>query len=137
MHAPPRNPEVPVITADRLPEADGFLFGVPTRFGTTPSQIKSLFDSCGKLWLSGALYGKFAGCFFSSGSQASGQETTALSCLPFFVHHGINFVPIGYKSGKLNDNSAVHGGGPWGAGTITDSDGKRLPSTLELEVSNV
>lgn len=55
MHAPPKNPDVPVITVDQLADADGFLFGVPTRFGTTPSQIKNLFDACGKLWLSGAL----------------------------------------------------------------------------------
>lgn len=33
-----------------------------------------------------------------------------------FVHHGISFVPIGYKSGKLGDNTAIHGGSPWGAG---------------------
>ena len=55
-------------------------------------------------------YGKFAGVFFSTGSQGSGQESTALTVLPFFAHHGINFVPIGYKCGKLGDNSAVHGG---------------------------
>ena len=55
MHAPPKASDVPVITVDQLPEADGFLFGVPTRFGTVPTQIKSLFDSCGKLWLTGAL----------------------------------------------------------------------------------
>jgi multimeric flavodoxin WrbA len=56
MHAPPKASDVPIITANELPEADGFLFGVPTRFGTTPSQIKALFDACGKHWLSGALY---------------------------------------------------------------------------------
>jgi NAD(P)H dehydrogenase (quinone) len=93
-----------------LTEADGFLFGVPTRFGTTPAQIKSFFDSAGKLWAEGALYGKFAGVFFSTGSQASGQETTALSCLPFFVHHGIRFVPLGYRNKKLMDLKEVHGG---------------------------
>lgn len=112
----------------------GFLFGVPTRFGTVPSQIKTLFDACGQLWMTGALYGKFAGTFFSTSSQASGQETTALSCLPFFVHHGINYVPIGYRCSRLIDNSAIHGGSPWGAGTITNPDGSRLPSDLELEV---
>jgi hypothetical protein len=41
-----------------------------------------IFYIKGKLWMTGALYGKFAGVFFSTGSQASGQETTALSCLP-------------------------------------------------------
>jgi len=135
MHAAPKATDVPVITPDQLAEADGFLFGVPTRFGTVPSQIKALFDGCGKLWMTGALYGKFAGVFFSTGSQASGQETTALSCLPFFVHHGISFVPIGYKSGKLGDNTAIHGGSPWGAGTITGADGSRQPSQLELDVA--
>lgn len=55
MHAPPKAADVPVITVDQLAEADGFLFGVPTRFGTVPTQIKSLFDACGKLWMSGAL----------------------------------------------------------------------------------
>lgn len=59
MHAPPKAADVPVITVDQLPEADGFLFGVPTRFGTVPTQIKSLFDSCGKLWFSGALWVSF------------------------------------------------------------------------------
>lgn len=135
MHAPPKTADVPVISVDQLPEADGFLFGVPTRFGTVPTQIKNLFDACGKHWLSGALYGKFAGTFYSTGSQASGQETTALSCLPFFVHHGINYVPIGYKCSKLGDNTAIHGGGPWGAGTITGADGSRMPSDLELDVN--
>ena len=38
MHAPPKNPDVPIITADQLPNADGYLFGVPTRFGTMPGE---------------------------------------------------------------------------------------------------
>ena len=29
----------------------------------------------------------------------------------------------------------IHGGGPWGAGTIAGSDGSRQPSQLELEVA--
>ncbi len=58
MHASPKNRDIPVIRADQLPEADGFLFGMPTRFGTMPAQIKALFDACGKHWLSDALYGK-------------------------------------------------------------------------------
>ncbi|KAJ2749101.1 hypothetical protein H4S06_004733, partial [Coemansia sp. BCRC 34490] len=29
---------VPEITAEKLVEADGFLFGFPTRFGTAPAQ---------------------------------------------------------------------------------------------------
>ena len=54
MHAPPKS-DVPVITAAQLAEADGILFGVPTRFGSTPQQIRSLLDATGGLWMSGAL----------------------------------------------------------------------------------
>ncbi len=31
MHAPPKITDVPVITTQELPEADGYLFGLPTR----------------------------------------------------------------------------------------------------------
>jgi NAD(P)H dehydrogenase (quinone) len=58
MHAPPKNKNIPIIRPDQLPEADGFLFGMPTRFGTAPTQIKALFDACGGHWLSDALIGK-------------------------------------------------------------------------------
>jgi NAD(P)H dehydrogenase (quinone) len=42
---------VPVITPNQLSEADGILFGVPTRFGMIPAQMKAFFDSCGQLWV--------------------------------------------------------------------------------------
>ena len=58
MHAPPKSKHVPIIRADQMPEADGFLFGIPTRFGTMPAQMKALFDACGGHWLSDALIGK-------------------------------------------------------------------------------
>jgi multimeric flavodoxin WrbA len=58
MHAPSKINDIPVIRPDQLPEADGFLFGMPTRFGTAPTQMKNLFDACGAHWLSDALIGK-------------------------------------------------------------------------------
>lgn len=45
MHAPPKDADIPVITASQLAEADGLIFGIPTRFGMVPAQIKTLFDS--------------------------------------------------------------------------------------------
>ena len=59
MKAPPKDETVPIITADQLPEADGILFGMPTRFGMVPAQMKALFDSCGQLWLHGKLFKNF------------------------------------------------------------------------------
>ena len=55
MHAPPKDADVPVIKVEQLAEADGVLFGVPTRFGSMPAQIKSLFDACEQLWYTGGL----------------------------------------------------------------------------------
>ncbi|KAI0495150.1 hypothetical protein KFK09_025299 [Dendrobium nobile] len=55
--APPKS-DVPVITASELPEADGFIFGFPTRFGMMAAQFKAFFDSTGGLWRTQQLAGK-------------------------------------------------------------------------------
>lgn len=136
MNASSKSAHIPVIETSQLSVPDGFLFGFPTRFGTAPAQLKTLFDSCGQHWLNGTLYGKFAGTFFSTATIGGGQETTALSCLPFFVHHGIRYVPLGYKNKELNNNKIIHGGSPWGAGTLSDSDNNRLPNQLEIELAH-
>lgn len=56
MKAPPKNSTVPIITPELLAQADGFLIGMPTRFGMAPAQVKALFDSCGQLWMNKKLY---------------------------------------------------------------------------------
>ncbi len=76
-----------------MKEYDGFLFGFPTRYGRAPAQVSAFFDRTGGLWASGALIGKFAGTFTSTASQHGGLETTHLTTIPFFVHHGMNYVP--------------------------------------------
>lgn len=75
MSAPPKS-DVQLITPQQLEEADGFVFGFPTRFGMMASQFKSFMDATGGLWRSQALAGKPAGIFYSTGSQGGGQETT-------------------------------------------------------------
>lgn len=76
MSAPPKS-DVPVITPNELTEADGIIFGFPTRFGMMAAQFKAFMDSTGGLWKTQALAGKPAGIFYSTGSQGGGQETTA------------------------------------------------------------
>ncbi|TMW64956.1 hypothetical protein Poli38472_009123 [Pythium oligandrum] len=134
MGAPPKG-DHPIATPDVLKEADGILFGMPTRFGTVPAQMKNLFDSCGGLWASGALVGKPAGFFFSTGTLAGGQETTAMTSTTFLTHHGMSFVPLGYRSPLLTNLEEVHGGSPWGPGTLAGGDGSRQPSELELNIA--
>lgn len=75
MGAPPKN-DVPIIEPNDLAEADGILFGFPTRFGMMAAQFKAFLDATGGLWRSQALAGKPAGIFYSTGSQGGGQETT-------------------------------------------------------------
>nr|CAB3482095.1 unnamed protein product [Digitaria exilis] len=65
------------ITPAELLDADGFLFGFPTRFGMMPAQFKAFFDGTSDLWCEQKLAGKPAGFFFSTGCQGGGQETTA------------------------------------------------------------
>lgn len=137
MHAPPKAEDVPVITVADMAHADGFLFGIPTRFGMVPAQVKAFFDQCGQLWMSGALANKFVGVFFSTGSIGAGQETTAMSTIPFFAHMGMIFVPLGNKAGKAYealDKGLAHGGSAWGAGTIA-GHGPTVPLKAELDAA--
>ncbi|OBZ83135.1 putative NAD(P)H dehydrogenase (quinone) FQR1-like 1 [Choanephora cucurbitarum] len=134
MHAPAK-PDLPIITVDQLSEADGLIFGIPTRFGLMPAQLKALLDATGKLWATGALAGKFAGTFFCTASQHGGQETTALTTVTYFAHHGMIYVPLGFASAHLFDNSEVVGGSAYGAGTVANGDGSRQPTQKELEIA--
>lgn len=133
MHAPPKDASVPVIQPNQLADYDGFLFGIPTRFGMMASQMKALFDATGGLWAAGALVGKPAGVFISVGTQGGGMETTAMTAVTQLTHHGMIFVPPGYSFGpELYGLDAVRGGSPWGAGTFAGGQGERQPSDTEL-----
>ncbi|CAO3667170.1 unnamed protein product [Umbelopsis vinacea] len=134
MHAPPK-PSIPVIKIEQLPEADGVIFGIPTRFGIFPAQMKAFLDASGKLWATGALAGKFVATFFSTASQHGGQETTALNAVTYFAHHGMMYVPFGFANKTMFDNTEVIGGSAYGAGTITNGDGSRQPSEKELIIA--
>ncbi|KAK9918952.1 hypothetical protein WJX75_008276 [Coccomyxa subellipsoidea] len=133
MHAPPK-PDVPILDVHELPNADGFLFGFPTRYGTMCAQFKAFWDATGSLWSKGALVGKPVGLFTSTASQGGGQESTILTSLPNVVHHGMVFVPAGYSFGaQMYGLDEVRGGSGWGAGTFAAGDGSRQPSKTELD----
>jgi NAD(P)H dehydrogenase (quinone) len=52
-------------TVEELADADGIIFGTPTRFGNMCGQMRQFLDSTGKLWMSGALVGKVGSVFAS------------------------------------------------------------------------
>jgi len=136
MHAPPKS-DIPVVTPATLEKYDAFLFGIPTRYGNFPAQWKAFWDSTGGQWSTGGYWGKYAGIFVSTGTPGGGQESTVISALSTLTHHGIIFVPLGYKTTfpTLANVSEVRGGSPWGAGTFSGADGSRTPSALELELA--
>ncbi|KAI5809308.1 putative protoplast secreted protein 2 precursor [Pyronema omphalodes] len=138
MYAAPKK-DYPVVTANTLREYDGILFGIPTRYGNFPGQWKAFIDTTGGLWQEGALSGKYAGVFISTGTLGGGQESTAMNAMSTFVHHGMIFVPLGYKHAfpLLADLSEIRGGSPWGAGTFAGADGSRQPSPKELELAEI
>src|SRR5436853_7731921 len=47
--------DIPICTVDDLEDADGVIFGSPTRYGNMTAQMKQLIDSTVSLWLSGKM----------------------------------------------------------------------------------
>jgi len=135
MYAPPKASHPVLTDVSILKNYDGFAFGIPTRYGRAPAQWSALFDQTGGLWMTGGLVGKFATIFSSTAGQHGGQETTAFTTLPFLVHHGISFVPIGYAHPGTQVMDEVSGGAPWGASTLSKSDGSRQPTKNELDIA--
>jgi NAD(P)H dehydrogenase (quinone) len=91
--APPKG-DYPIISAGDLVQYDAYVLGISTRHGGMSAQMKTFWDSTGQLWASGALAGKFAAAFMSTGGQGGGQESGYYSVLTTLVHHGLIFVPL-------------------------------------------
>ncbi|HPC62722.1 MAG TPA: NAD(P)H:quinone oxidoreductase, partial [Verrucomicrobiota bacterium] len=71
----------PVASPKELADYDAILFGTPTRFGNMAAQMRNFLDQTGKLWVSGALVGKVASVFASTGT-GGGNEATILTFIP-------------------------------------------------------
>lgn len=108
-----------------LAECIGLAMGSPTRFGNMAAPLKYFLDGTSPLWLSGALSGKPACVFTSSGSAHGGQESTLLSMMLPLLHHGAVLVGLPYSEPDLHTTSG--GGGPYGVSHLaTPERGPRL-----------
>ncbi|TAL55153.1 NAD(P)H:quinone oxidoreductase [Pandoraea sp.] len=110
-----------------LEECVGLALGSPTRFGNMAAALKYFLDGSTPQWLSGALAGKPACVFTSSGSLHGGQESTLLSMMIPLLHHGMLLLGLPYTESSLM--STRTGGSPYGAthfaqtgGTISDDE---------------
>ncbi|MEC9492583.1 NAD(P)H:quinone oxidoreductase [Flexistipes sp.] len=126
---------VPVIEPDMLAEADGIIFGTPTRYGNMASQMKNFLDQTGGLWMNGALVGKVGSVFASTATQHGGQETTLTSFHTVLFHHGMIVAGVPYSCGELMNMDEITGGAPYGATTLANTDGSRQPTANELAIA--
>jgi len=125
---------IPYCSLDDLREADGILFGSPTRYGNMAAQMKQLIDSTASLWLKGELEGKPAGVFTSTASTHGGQETTLLTMMAPLLHLGMIVVGVPYSvPGMLHTEG--RGGTPYGASTVAGARGELIPTAEDLEIA--
>jgi NAD(P)H dehydrogenase (quinone) len=111
-------PEVPAAGAPYVESSDlqqcaGLALGSPTRFGNMAAPMKYFLDATTSQWLSGALAGKPACLFTSTGSLHGGQESTLLSMMLPLLHHGMMILGVPYTEADLMTTST--GGTPYGA----------------------
>ena len=127
---------IPVCSLDDLREADGVMFGSPTRYGNMTAQMKQLIDSTASLWLKGEMEGKPAGVFTSTATTHGGQETTLLTMMVPLVHLGMVIVGVPYSVEGMIHTEA-RGGTPYGATTIAGTRGELQPSKEDLAIARV
>ena len=96
-----------------LEACHGLALGSPTRFGNMAAPLKHFLDGTGLLWQRGALAGKPACVFTSTGTLHGGQETTLVSMMLPLLHHGMLVMGLPYTQPELNATRA--GGTPYGA----------------------
>ncbi len=116
-----------------LEECAGLVMGSPTRFGNMAAPMKYFVDQWLSQWLSGALIGKPAGVFTSTGSLHGGQETTLLSMMLPLFHHGMIIVGIPYGDTDLLTTKS--GGTPYGASHLAGADGNNPVSDEEIRIA--
>jgi NAD(P)H dehydrogenase (quinone) len=99
-----------------LEECAGVALGSPTRFGNMAAPMKYFLDGTTALWLKGALIGKPACVFTSTGSMHGGNESTLLTMMLPLMHHGMLMVGLPYSEPALS--STQSGGTPYGASHV-------------------
>lgn len=126
---------IPIATLDELAEVDALIVGTPTRFGNMASQLKNFIDQTGGIWFHGKLIGKPFGIFTGSNMQHGGQETTIISSLIPFIHHGMIFVGVPFSVKELSRVDEVAGGSFYGASVVVGPESKSRPKDSDLAVA--
>jgi NAD(P)H dehydrogenase (quinone) len=118
--APVTQAAAPAVPPEGAPYAElkdletcaGLALGSPGHFGNMAAPLKHLFDDTVPLWQKGALAGKPACVFTSTGSLHGGQETTLVSMMLPLLHHGMLILGTPYTQAELGATRT--GGTPYG-----------------------
>ena len=133
----------PYVEIKDLTECIGVALGSPTRFGNMAAPMKYFWDGTSELWLNGALAGKPAALFTSTGTHHGGQESTLLSMMLPLLHHGMVIVGLPYTESALSTTTT--GGTPYGATHVAglsndqpiSDDEKRLAIALGKRLAEI
>ncbi len=123
----------PYVEYRDLEECAGLALGSPTRFGNMASAMKYFLDNSTSQWLSGALTGKPACVFTSTGSMHGGQESTLLSMMLPLMHHGMLIMGLPYSHPELMNTQT--GGSPYGVTHFAKADGSAPISAEEKKLA--
>ncbi len=126
--------DIPIATNKDLVEAEGIVFGTPTRYGNMSAQMKQFIDNTGRLWAEGKLINKVAGVFTSTSTLHGGQETTIITSMIPLLHLGMIIVGIPYSEQRLF-SLETGGGSPYGASSVTGPNANRPPTENDLEIA--
>ena len=124
----------PYVELSDLEECAGLALGSPTRFGNMAAPMKYFWDQTSGAWLSGALAGKPACVFTSTGSLHGGQESTLLSMMLPLLHHGMFIVGLPF-AGQPDVMNTRSGGTPYGASHHAGHDAGLDTTAEELRLA--
>src|SRR5450830_2030511 len=122
----------PYVELTDLEECVGLALGSPTRFGNMAAPMKYFLDGTVGAWLKGALIGKPAAVFTSTGSMHGGNESTLLSMMLPLLHHGMVIVGLPYSEAELSATQS--GGTPYGASHVASLTNDRPISEAEKKL---
>jgi len=123
----------PYVELTDLAECAGLAVGSPTRFGNMAAPMKYFWDGTSGQWLAGALAGKPACVFTSTGSLHGGQESTLLSMMIPLLHHGLVILGLPYTNPELMTTAS--GGTPYGASHWAGLDGSKAITDEEKRLA--
>ena len=119
-------------TQDDLVECSGLIVGSPSYFGNMASPLKYFLDKSTDLWFKGRLINKPVGFFTSASGMHSGHESTLISMMIPFIHHGCIIVGVPYSEKALEKTKT--GGTPYGASHLSNFDSNQFISDDEAKI---